>query len=77
MNNRTLIETEENFENILNKIINKIKVNKYDGDYTFVTFDYKAKIITKIEYNKKLLYIVIFLGGNEKLKEDISEIILI
>lgn len=71
---RTSIKNENEFNEILNNIIIKIENDKLIGNYTFVSFKYSAKIVTKT--SNKILKIITILGKDEKIKNNDKIIVI-
>ena len=65
---RTEIKNENEFYEILDKIIDKCDIDKLQGDYSFISFKYSTKIVCVIK--NKSIYIITILGKNENLKND-------
>jgi hypothetical protein len=65
---RTSIKKEDEFNDILDCIIEECDNKKIQGDITFVSFKYSIKVICVIKGNS--LYIVTVLGKDENLKND-------
>ena len=64
---RTEIKSENDFNSLLNELINKVETNNLIGDYTFVSFQYSVKIVTRVKDLK--IKIITVLGKNENSKK--------
>lgn len=62
---RSLIKNTNDFDKIVEKIIEKCIINKLNGDVIFFDFKNQFKIITNININKNTLFIITILSKEQ------------
>jgi homospermidine synthase len=67
--------SEDNFNKLLNKIIDSINRDNLVGDYIFYSIEYGSKIVVNINFNKKVLYVVTILNKKHNTKTNNIKII--